>query len=127
MFLPVRGCVWATGVVVDLGSPNGGKNLKRDNDGENEDAQATLVGRHLDVQIRECEQPHKRRNRLRRPCKRHMPGLHRLHADGERVRQGARHQQRRCGPSSRWRAARKVNRVRDQGEDVEEEGEDEHS
>ena len=73
--------------------------VERDQQERDEHAHRALVGRQLDVEVGEAEQPHERRQRRRRADQRRVPDLHRLHADEERVREDAAAEERRRQPA----------------------------
>ena len=76
-----------------------------------EHAHRALVGRQLDVEIREAEQPHERRDRGRRADERRVADVHRLHADEERVREHAAAEDRRRQPADARIAPREVRQI----------------
>ena len=59
--------------------------LQPDDDRQDEDAHRPLVGRQLEIQVRQRQQPDEGRHRARQVRKRHVPHFHRLHADDEGV------------------------------------------
>ena len=61
--------------------------IERDDEGRHEHAHRPFVGRQLDVEIREAEQPDERRERGGRADERRVADVHRLHADEKRVRE----------------------------------------
>ena len=63
--------------------------VERDHQRRNEHAHRALVGGELDVEVRQTEQPHERRQRRRRADERRVADVHGLHADEERVREQA--------------------------------------
>ena len=89
--------------------------------GRDEDAHRALVGRQLDVEIGEPEQPDERRDGRGRADERRIAGLHRLHPDEKRVREDAGGEQRRGGPPDARVAAGEVRAVGGRGRGVEDE------
>ena len=85
--------------------------VERDDEGRDEHAHRPLVGRQLDVEIRETEQPHERRQRGGRADERRVADVHRLHADEKRVGEHAAAEDGRRQPPDARIAPRKVGQV----------------
>ena len=66
--------------------------LQRHQQRKDEDAHRPFVGRHLGIEVGDCQQPHECRDRGRGPRDRQMPVLDRLHADHEGVAERGEHE-----------------------------------
>ena len=86
--------------------------VERGEQHRDEHAHRPLVGRQLDVEIRQAEQPHERGDRRGGADQRRVAGLHRLHADQEGVREDAAAEERRRQPAGARVAPGEVRGVR---------------
>ena len=85
--------------------------VEHDHQRRDEHAHRALVGRQLDVEIRQAEQPDERRERRRRADERRVADVHGLHADEERVREHAAAEDGRRQPADARIAPREVRQV----------------
>ena len=104
-----------------------GNHVERDEQHRDERAHRALVGRQLDVEIRQPEQPDEGGDRRARADERRVPGLDRLHADEEGVGQDAAAEDRGRQPADARVAPREMRDVRGRGGGVQQERQQMHS
>ena len=118
--------LWSSGGRGLATGSSAGIRYERDDERRHEHAHRPLVGRQLDVEIRQAEQPDERRERRRRADERRVPDVHRLHADEERVGENSAAEDRRRQPPDARIPPREVGQVGGRRRSVEDERNEVH-